>query len=99
MDEIVDFSFDAVHDIDPGINTPQFLGSFIHDRCKVLPGSGACFQGIFRYDIGTFRNNFPGTGNISNLMVISAFLIVICIVNVLYLRKLVKSQAGGLYWQ
>jgi len=21
-----------------GINTPQFLGSFIHDRCKVLPG-------------------------------------------------------------
>ena len=32
-------------------------------------------------------------------MVISAFLIVICIVNVLYLRKLVKSQAGGLYWQ
>ena len=22
-------------------------------------------KGIFRYDIGTFRNNFPGTGNIS----------------------------------
>ena len=32
---------------------------------NLMPGSGACFQGIFRYDIGTFRNNFPGTGNIS----------------------------------